>query len=224
MGESVYYRDSGAVPLASRLSLHARRKMFRLFMAVMRPGAHARILDAGVTSDQRFPESNYFERMYPYPGNITCVGTEDGSHLERRYPGLAYAQVQPHAALPFADGQFDIVFSSAVVEHVGSRADQAEFVQELCRVGRAFFITTPNRWFPVEHHTGLPLLHYLPASAHRALLRRTRFRFWAEESNLNILTARQLAALFPRDATVEVRAIRLAGLPANLVAFGRPAR
>ena len=80
--------------------------------------------------------------------------------------------MQPGEPLPFRDGEFDVVFSNAVVEHVGSRTAQAAFVGELCRVGKSFFITTPNRWFPVEHHTGLPLLHYLPASVFRSLLRR----------------------------------------------------
>ena len=91
------------------------------------------------------------------------MGTEDGSHLEERYPGLSYKQVQPGDPLPFRDAEFDVVFSNAVLEHVGSRSAQAAFVRELCRVGKAFFITTPNRWFPIEHHTGLPMLHYLPA-------------------------------------------------------------
>ena len=218
--ESVYYRHSGPVPFASRLSFHIRLKMFRLFMEAMRPQSDTRVLDVGVTSDEMFRESNYFEQMYPYPENITCVGTEDGSHLASRYPGLTYRQVQPGDPLPFRDAEFDVVFSNAVIEHVGSRPAQAAFVRELCRVGRRFFMTTPNRWFPVEHHTGLPLLHYLPAPAFRALLRRTPYRHWSEESNLNILTARDFAALFPSNAAVEVRTVRLAGLPSNLVAFG----
>jgi hypothetical protein len=88
-------------------------------------------------------------------------------------------------------------------------------------VGKAFFITTPNRWFPVEHHTGLPMLHYLPAPVFRSLLRGTRYKHWAEEANLNILTARELAGLFPDAAEVEVRSVRLFGLASNLVAFGR---
>ena len=86
--ESVYYRNSGGVPLASRLSLHVRQKMFRRFMEVMRPGPETTVLDVGVTSDERYRESNYFEQLYPYPHNITSVGTEDGSHLAIRYPGL----------------------------------------------------------------------------------------------------------------------------------------
>ena len=64
--DSVYYRHSGTVPFASRLSFHVRRKMFLLFMQVMRPGPETTVLDVGVTSDERFRESNYFEQMYPY--------------------------------------------------------------------------------------------------------------------------------------------------------------
>lgn len=219
--ESVYYRDSGAVPLASRISVHVRRKMFELFMSTMRPDAGTTVLDVGVTSDERFRESNFFEQWYPYRNNITCVGTEDGSHLPQRYPGVTYRQVRAGDPLPFRTAEFDIVFSNAVVEHVGSRASQAAFVRELGRVGKRFFITTPDRRFPFEHHTGLPLLHYLPAPAFRRILAGTRYAHWASESNLNILTARQLAALFPATAAVEIHQVRLLGVPSNLVASGR---
>jgi SAM-dependent methyltransferase len=198
--------------------------MFGLFMDLLRPGPQTRILDVGVTSDETQQESNYFEQFYPYPHNITCVGTEDGSHLPLRYPGLVYQRIGPGEPLPFSDAAFDVVFSNAVLEHVGSRTAQAAFIGDLCRVGRSFFITTPDRWFPVEHHTGLPFLHYLPAGMFRAVLRRTGYRHWASESNLNILTRRELEGLFPPSADVQVRSVRLAGLPSNLVASGRMAR
>jgi SAM-dependent methyltransferase len=197
--------------------------MFRAFMEYFRPGPEATILDIGVTSDDSFQESNYFEQLYPYPQRITCVGTEDASHLETRYPGLMYRRVQPGQPLPFAAGAFDIVFSNAVIEHVGSRAAQAAFVRELCRVGKAFFITTPNRWFPVEHHSGLPLLHFLPAKVYRNLLRQTRYSYWAREEHLNMLTEAGLAGLFPPVREAAIRRIRVAGLCSNLVAMGRVA-
>jgi SAM-dependent methyltransferase len=221
--ESIYYRDSDSIPFASRLSYRVRRKMFRLFMTSIRPRPDTRVLDVGVTSDERHKESNYFEQLYPYPHNITCVGTEDGSHLSERYPGVQYRQVKPTEPLPFADGEFDVVFSNAVVEHVGSRAGQGAFVGELCRVANAFFITTPNRWFPVEHHTGLPLVHYLPAPVFRFLIRDTRYRYWAKEVNLNILTARELADLFPQHVQLKIRSVHLFGIPSNLVAVGKRA-
>jgi hypothetical protein len=194
--------------------------MFDLFMARFHPGRETRVLDVGVTNDSVSPESNFFEALYPFPERIVCVGTEDGSHLMRAYPGLLYQQVCSGEALPFRNREFDIVFSNAVVEHAGSRSAQALFISELCRVGKAFFVTTPSRWFPVEHHTGLPLLHYLPAPVFRRMIRGTRYGFWALESNLNILTRRELRRLFPSGIDPQIHIVKLAGIPCNLVAVG----
>jgi SAM-dependent methyltransferase len=188
-------------------------------MEALKPTAATTVLDVGVTSDSSHPESNYFEKLYPYPNRITCVGTEDGSHLMREYPGLHYLPVVSGEPLPFNTRQFDIVFSNAVLEHVGSRQAQARFVAELRRVSKAFFITTPNRWFPFEHHTGLPFLHYLPPSIFRALIRNTRYRYWADEANLNILTGSDIAKLFPGAGT-RIEIVRVLGIGSNLVVYG----
>lgn len=218
---SILYRDSGRVPLASVISVAVRRKIFDRFLRYCAPGPDTEVLDVGVTCDAAFQESNFFEHLYPYPHKITCVGTEDGSHLEREFPGLAFRMVEPGEPLPFSDGRFDVAFSNAVVEHTGSRERQGQFVAELCRVGRTVFIATPNRWFPVEHHTGLPFLHYLPSRAYRAILKRTRFRYWADEDHLNILTAKSLLELFPPDVSVEVGLVHILGIPSNVIAFAR---
>jgi len=198
-----------------------RRKMFQLFMEEFTPDPHTTILDVGVTSDSFYPESNYFERMYPYPNQITCVGTEDGSHLMKAYKGLKYRRVTTGQPLPFRSLEFDIVFSNATVEHVGSRSAQARFLKEICRVGKSFFVTTPSRWFPFEHHTGLPLLHYLPSTLFRKIIQHSRYKYWASESTLNILTAVELKELFPEECRTEVRVLRLLGVGSNLVAYGK---
>jgi len=62
--------------------------------------------------------------------------------------------------LPFRDRAFDLVVANAVIEHVGDEADQARVVHEHQRVGRRWIITTPNRWFPIEAHTGAVLRHF----------------------------------------------------------------
>ena len=62
--------------------------------------------------------------------------------------------------MPFDDDTFDIATSNAVLEHVGSLENQLFFVHELCRVARRVFIVVPNRFFPIEHHTALPIVHY----------------------------------------------------------------
>lgn len=220
MKESTYYQHSRYVPLASRLSFRVRRQIFHRFMTAFAPSAATSILDVGVTSDTGQQESNYFERLYPYPGQVTAVGTEDGSHLAEQYPGLRYQSVEPGNSLPFSTNQFDIVFSNAVLEHTGCRSSQAAFLKEVCRVGKRFFITTPNRWFPIEHHTGLPLLHFLPRVAYRAILARTSYRYWADEAHLNMLSGDALRRMLPAGVKGQVETVRLFGLSSNLIAFG----
>ncbi len=66
------------------------------------------------------------------------------------------------ASLPFADQSFDLVFSNSVIEHVGSRDTQARFASEIARVGKLFWLQTPNRYFPIEQHLWTPLVHWLP--------------------------------------------------------------
>ena len=122
--------------------------------------------------------------------------------------------------LPFRDQAFDVVHSSAVIEHVGSLARQCAFVAECCRVARrAVFITTPNRWFPVEFHTVLPLVHWLPKEIFRALMRGTGRGFFAEEGNLNLMTVADLsrAASANKDFKYQVSNVALGGWPSNLL-------
>jgi SAM-dependent methyltransferase len=220
---SEYYNVTGKLPLASRLSYSVRRRMFRLFMDVMAPGEDSAVLDLGVTCDEQSKESNYFEQMYPHLHRVVCAGTEPAAHLEATYPGTRFVQVRPGERLPFADKQFDIVFSNAVIEHAGGAEQQRLFLREVSRVGKRFFITTPNRWFPVELHTGLPFLHFLPPRAYRKLLRWMGQEFYASEANLNLLDRRALLRLFPEGSAVEVARMRLMGVTSNLVAYGTSA-
>jgi hypothetical protein len=69
----------------------------------------------------------------------------------------------------YADGQFDICHSNSVIEHVGSLENMRRFAAETRRVGRAYYIQTPNFWFPLEPHYMFPLIHWLPDAAKVAL-------------------------------------------------------
>lgn len=218
---SPYYQHSGKVPIASRISYQVRRQTFDLFMETMKPTSSSTVLDIGVTSDSNYQESNFFEKFYPYKSQIVCVGTERAAHLEIDYPGLRFIQVEPGEPLPFSDKEFDFVFSNAVVEHVGNAEDQTRFVGEACRIAKRVFVTTPNRWFPIEHHTGVPLFHYFPKRLYRKVLHSTPLRYWSFEQNLNILTLSELTALFPSTYPMVAKrfGVGWGSLRSNLVAY-----
>lgn len=205
--------------LRSRYALGMRTRMFELFMEAFRPTAATRVLDLGVTPDVTLPESNFFEQLYPHPQNITAASIEDASVLEQRFPGVRFVRIGPQG-LPFPDKHFDVLFCSAVVEHVGDRRRQAAFVHEALRVSRGFFFTTPNRAFPMEFHTLLPFIHWLPQPVHQSILRTLGKEFWSRTENLNLLTTGAMRALFPSGVELSVRSLRLFGWPSNIVAYG----
>ena len=52
----------------------------------------------------------------------------------------------------------------------------------------------PNRFFPVEHHTALPLLHFADATF-RLACRATGKQQWADPANLILMSRRRLTQL-----------------------------
>lgn len=184
--------------LVDAVSLRSRKRKLRLLLEELRPTAETSILDVGA-DELGFGEAdgcgtlNFLEEMYPWPERITALGLHEGAGFRARYPRIRYVQGDA-CALPFADGEFDVVFSNAVVEHVGGRERQRALVTEALRVGRSVFVTTPNRWFPVEVHTRLPLVHWLPDALSHRVYRALGKGFAAEN---HLLSKRELAALFP---------------------------
>ena len=77
-------------------------------------------------------------------------------------------QLVDGTTLPYHDGQFDIVISNHVIEHVGQEAEQLEHLAEIRRVtaeGGSIYLAVPNRWRLIEPHYRLPLLSWLPHPA-----------------------------------------------------------
>lgn len=213
--ESGYYENQpNPGNLVSRLALSVRLKMYDKLIKVAKPTSTTKILDIGVTNDKR-EESNFLEKLYPHKENITAVGLEDALFLQNEYPGLKYVKANG-CDLPFEDRSYDLVTSFAVVEHVGTRSNQRKFVQELARVGKSVIISTPNRWYPMEVHTMMPLAHWLPSGQFRKILKMVGKEFYAQEENLNLLEAKSLRSMFPPEMKVTPLHHRLLGVISNL--------
>lgn len=186
--------------------------------------AETRVLDIGGTPD--------CWRLLPVAPRVTLLNTP------RARADLAGAEswvAGDGRALPFRDGAFDVVFSNSVIEHVGDAASQRRFAAEVARVGRAYWVQTPNRWFPVEQHLLTPFLHWLPQRWQRPLMPRLnlwrllvrvspdRRQYYIEHylGEIRLLSAGGLQQLFPDGQVLRERffgwtkslvAVRRAGL------------
>lgn len=218
-GVNAQYNLAPPDALSIRVATQVRTRMFRAFMQEFSPTQLDTVLDVGVTSDQAYTSSNYFEALYPHKAQVTAAGLDEAGFLEELYPGMRFVHADA-LDLPFADGSFDLVHASAVLEHVGSVENQARMVAECLRVARrGVCLTTPNRWFPIEFHTQIPLIHWLPKAWYRAIFRRAGYAFFADESKLNLLTRAELDRIVRRCRNVRHRfqPVRLLGWPSNIV-------
>lgn len=196
--------------VAARASLWNRRRKLALFLETMRPGPETRVVDVGVgdtpfgTEPGVASTHNFFEALYPWPSQITAVSDVPLPNFAQAFPSIRTV-VASGLELPFADDEFDVAFSNAVVEHVGARKEQRRFVAELCRVAPRVFVSTPNRWFPVETHTLVPFVHWLPRHQADRAMHALRRENWDQ---VELLTRQDLLALFPTNVdahAVEVR-------------------
>ena len=146
--------------LTNRISAFNRRRKWRHFQGLFEQGSH-RILDVGYTDHEYSDVENFLEKHHPAPERIVALGVHKPREFHARYPKVKVVAYDGKR-LPFADGSFDVCWANAVLEHVGDRPRQLEFLREIRRVAKAAFVTTPNRHFPVEVHTKTPLLHFLP--------------------------------------------------------------
>jgi hypothetical protein len=125
------------------------------------------------------------------------------------------------------DGAFDVVYSNSVIEHLGTLVDQRRMANEVRRVGRRYFVQTPDRAFPIEPHFLTPGVHYLTPALRRRVLR--NFTVWglivrptSEQCadvvrEIRLLSATELEGLFPDGVLLRER---FAGLSKSLIALG----
>lgn len=232
MPEGIDYFNRGHWLSAAqaRVSYGARRRMFDRWRAAVGDLRGGSILDVGATPDRERLDSNCMLPWFAEAGlAVTLYSPEGIENLGEQFP---FARILPPAAgagIPVADAAYDWVSSSAVIEHVGSEAEQHDFLRECGRVARrGVFLTCPNRWHWLEFHTKLPLLHWLPRSVHRSLLRRFGLGEWARESHLRLLGRRELVRMAHSALgdgwMAGVSRIWTLGMPSNLVllAWRRP--
>ncbi len=205
--------------LAHRVSAFNRQRKWSLFLREIAPTESTRVLDVGFSEEEFSAADNFLEKHYPHPEKLTALGIDTAKKFRERYPLVTVVRYSG-GEFPFADKAFDVAWSNAVIEHVGDRDRQLLFLREIRRVSSRAFVTTPNRRFPVEVHTRVPLLHYLPKRQFDRCLR-LMGKAWATGSYMNLLSLSDLKRLLT-DAGIddyEIFKNKLAGFTLDFVAI-----
>jgi hypothetical protein len=197
---------------AAAYSARQRERRRAVFLARLRPRRTDRILDLGSE------DGSHIAHILG-PGYDVSIADIDPDALEqgRRRYGFTPVVIPEDGTLPFADGSFDIVFCSSVLEH--ATVDKAELVRyrstrefkraawlrqqrlanEIRRIGSRYYVQTPYRYFPVESHTWLPVVVVLLPRALQIRLIERFNRFWPKKTlpDFHLLTRREMRRLFP---------------------------
>lgn len=208
--------------LFKRLSQRSRRLKMELLARHVPLTGTERVLDIGSQVDN---QARQLLERFPDQSRIVATNlmSEHLASIRAAYPAIRAVRSDARN-LPFPDKAFDLVYSNAVIEHVGTLEDQERMASEVRRVGKRWFLTTPNRWYPFEFHARMPLVSWLPPRwmhkatklwAYNHVLE--RYQSGIDCSDVNLLTARQLRRMFPDSIVLKPR---ITFWPETLVVVG----
>lgn len=212
--------------LFAKLSNISRTRKLEMFNKIMKPTREIKVLDAGAEINPVDKHTIHFIDYYPWKSNVSAINIspEHISLIKRYYPEVD-ARVGDACALPWEDKYFDIVYSNAVIEHLGSFERQKQLASEIMRVGKRWFVATPNRWYPFEFHMRLPFVTWLPRNVHTWFGQiisynhvKKKYMAGIRRDDLRLMTGRELKQCFP---TGQIIKLRITLIAETLIAVGR---
>ncbi|MCH8851029.1 MAG: methyltransferase domain-containing protein [Planctomycetes bacterium] len=206
-----------------------RKRRNEVFLRCMNPLPTDKVLDLGSEDGSQIATFYpYLERVY-----LADILERPMQRGVKRYGFAGYSVIERNGTLSFEDQSFDIVYCNSVIEHVTDQKfenqwdflqkahqHQRRFASEVMRVGRGYFVQTPNRHFPIESHALLPFVGYLPARQNMSLARILK-KYWIKKwfGEFHLLTRKDMKDYFP-DATIIPE--RFCGFVKSWIAYRPP--
>jgi SAM-dependent methyltransferase len=202
------------------LAVQFRRRRFAFFQSLLshleRP---VRILDVGgIETYWKMMELNAGDQVFITLLNLTQTAVS--------FPNVTSIAGDARAIMA-EDASFDVVFSNSVIEHVGTYQDQLQMAKEVRRVGKRYFVQTPNKYFPLEPHFLFPLFQFLPINIRVLLLQSFELGWFSKTPDkvkareiveaIRLLDKREFLSLFPN---AEVYEEKIFGMTKSFVAYG----
>jgi hypothetical protein len=217
-----------------KFSKKAREKRAEMFRRQFQFDGTTRILDVGSENGANINFVLNGTKICPENVFIADIDQKAIETGEKNF-GFRPVLLDESGKLPFADDFFDIVYCSSVIEHVTVGKDemweitdgqrfralalkrQKIFADEIRRVGKKYFVQTPNRHFVIESHSWLPFVGSFPRSLFVKVIKLSN-RFWVKQTipDYNLLNKTELNELFP-DA--EILAEKKFGMIKSIIAI-----
>ena len=174
---------------------------------------------------------------------IDLGGTVDArKHAPLRPGSLHIVNLEPEAAdvpawirvdqadacnLPvhITDGQYDLVFSNSVIEHVGGHSQRQRFANAVHTLADRHWVQTPYRYFPVEPHWLFPGFQFLPLAARAEISSHwplahspasSREEGLRQAISVELISRTEMSFYFPGST---IWSERILGLPKSLIAI-----
>lgn len=202
------------------LAVQFRKRRFAFFQSLLsRLERPVHILDIGGTE-------SYWKSMELNAGDQVFITLLNLTQNDVSLPNVTSIAGDARAMIA-KDASFDVVFSNSVIEHVGTYQDQLQMAKEVRRVGKRYFIQTPNKYFPLEPHFLFPLFQFLPINIRVLMLQNFKLGWFSKTPDkvkareivegIRLLGKREFMALFPNAAIYEEKIL---GMTKSFVAYG----
>ena len=206
-----------------QIVLKKRKEMLEIIKKNLTKDQIKDAIDIGSTEDKDNKSSNYIiKNLY----HIPKIRSLSNQIINDKF---FFKNIQKSITDDFSDNEIssiksDLAISNATIEHVGSLKNQIKMVKNtILLTKKVFIITTPNRFHPIEFHTKLIFLHWLPKKIFQNICKFLRLNFFSNEENLNLLSKKDLIKLMKLSnfSNYKIYSIKLFGFVSNYILIGR---
>jgi hypothetical protein len=180
------------------------------------------VLDIGSTNDNEYQSSNYIIKNLKNVKifkSISDINITDTFFSKSFRKSITDIYTDKEISLM----KSDLVISNATIEHVGNIDKQIRMIKNTINLSKKYYvIITPNRFHPIDFHTKLPIIHWLPKKLHRKILKLLNLDFFSKESNLNLLGQKEFKKILQKAGAKSFKMfhISLFGFKSNLIVIG----
>ena len=219
---NIFTYSSSKFKFLDNIVLKKRKEMFEIIKKIIDLNSINSVLDVGTTSNNSLQSSNFLIKQLKsikIKKSISDQKILNDDFFDMTFEGSITENLNDS----FENLKSDLIVCSATIEHLGNFSAVKKGIDNIVNLTNKYFIiTTPNRHHPIEFHTKIPFIHFLPKEFYRKLLEFFGNEFFSKEENLNLLSKKDLINLMSNYKNIyyNINEIKLFGFVSNFIIVG----